>query len=692
MDTVVEIIPLLLHGSLLFFFAGLVAFLQPINTLVTAVTATILGTVTMIYASLTLVPLFHSDCPYRTPLSGGFWNLRKSLQIIFRRKRASTATMMEGVLSAATIPSTERDLRDDAALVWTVKSLTDTPELEPLIEALPDVLWGTDSRRHLYDRHIHRMIEDPGSDLLARVRDFRHNCHSRGLPVEVAKRHQISYYKAIWALGSLSTPGCAVQIPVPHLSQIDPQVAPYYSSARAIQAWADLCAAKTLLDSTLALLATYIRTAAAHRVPLIGRIHSSLQQLHSVYHLTFSDSGMFDLALGLPPAETLSVAAQSITDEITNLPLSVLLGYLAGFKSNGIPYRFDATQRLLSPPPSTTVSTRMLPVVESALYDIVRYNLTSIKEEEGIVSLDTVFGKVISYWEPRQGPFPWAVVEYLGTRKCDEAVRRALLLVPERAWQRLPDTILAGGSDHTSAVLNTIWRICAERLRSGPSWKFGDLATWEATLEAVWETGQRSPTPAVFAIVKHVILQQLERTLDALVGQDVVLRSNEPLRLTLSFSLAPECIVPDGASEEEMRTILRCRYALAELDNLTEFLQQCSSGHDALLLLGTTMGMIGEFIPRLGIHPEHQLRFATAVNKLFTQGTATTLLAEFSSLRIWWAYGGEVSRGDAWLDDEQARALVQETLRAYLNTLPLNNDLSAHVRRVVTSMDRLHGQ
>ncbi|KAJ7152507.1 hypothetical protein C8R46DRAFT_481684, partial [Mycena filopes] len=79
MHTVVEIIPLLLHASLLFFFAGLVAFLLPINTAITVVATAILGTVTIIYAILTLLPLSHPDCPYRTPLSGGFWNLRRSL-------------------------------------------------------------------------------------------------------------------------------------------------------------------------------------------------------------------------------------------------------------------------------------------------------------------------------------------------------------------------------------------------------------------------------------------------------------------------------------------------------------------------------------------------------------------------------------------------------------------------------------
>ncbi|KAJ7152536.1 hypothetical protein C8R46DRAFT_481779, partial [Mycena filopes] len=275
MHTVVEIIPLLLHASLLFFFGGLVAFLLPVNTVIAAVAAGILGTVTIIYTILTLLPLFHPDSPYRTPLSRGFWNLQRSLQTILHREQASTETMVEGVFHAATTPSAERNLRDQTALIWAVKSLTDDTELEPLLEALPDVLWGKDGRRRLYDTHIRRIIDDPDSHLLARVRDFLHNCYSGVLPVEVAKRRQISCYKAIWALGSLSAPGYAVRIPVPYLSQVDLEVAPYYTSARAIQEWADLCAARPLLDRTLALLTRYV-----HRQDpdLIGQIHWLLQQ------------------------------------------------------------------------------------------------------------------------------------------------------------------------------------------------------------------------------------------------------------------------------------------------------------------------------------------------------------------------------------------------------------------------------
>ncbi|KAJ7914255.1 hypothetical protein B0H13DRAFT_2462065, partial [Mycena leptocephala] len=69
MHTVADVIPLLLHASLVFFFAGLIAFLIPINVPIAAVAATLLGVVMAVYFLLTLLPLWYLDCPYRTPLS-----------------------------------------------------------------------------------------------------------------------------------------------------------------------------------------------------------------------------------------------------------------------------------------------------------------------------------------------------------------------------------------------------------------------------------------------------------------------------------------------------------------------------------------------------------------------------------------------------------------------------------------------
>ncbi|KAJ7181090.1 hypothetical protein C8R46DRAFT_886547, partial [Mycena filopes] len=69
MHRVVEVIPLLLHGSLALFFAGLVAFLIPVNTTLTVIVAVILLIVGGVYIGLTLLPLGWLDCPYHTPLS-----------------------------------------------------------------------------------------------------------------------------------------------------------------------------------------------------------------------------------------------------------------------------------------------------------------------------------------------------------------------------------------------------------------------------------------------------------------------------------------------------------------------------------------------------------------------------------------------------------------------------------------------
>ncbi|KAJ7861629.1 hypothetical protein B0H13DRAFT_1506624, partial [Mycena leptocephala] len=67
MHSVVELIPLLLHLSLILFFAGLVAFLLPVSTAITALAAVQLFVIFSVYSYLTILPIFHSDCPYRTP-------------------------------------------------------------------------------------------------------------------------------------------------------------------------------------------------------------------------------------------------------------------------------------------------------------------------------------------------------------------------------------------------------------------------------------------------------------------------------------------------------------------------------------------------------------------------------------------------------------------------------------------------
>ncbi|KAJ7730904.1 hypothetical protein DFH07DRAFT_992721, partial [Mycena maculata] len=67
MHAVVGIIPMLLHMSLLLFFAGLVAFLFLVDNTVAWVSVGILTIVSLLYVSMTVLPLDRVDCPYKTP-------------------------------------------------------------------------------------------------------------------------------------------------------------------------------------------------------------------------------------------------------------------------------------------------------------------------------------------------------------------------------------------------------------------------------------------------------------------------------------------------------------------------------------------------------------------------------------------------------------------------------------------------
>jgi hypothetical protein len=82
MHTIVGFIPLLLHVSLLLFFAGLVAFLWPINPVLMIVAALMLGLISAIYLGLMILPIITWDAPYQMPLSNVAWGLYQRLLVM----------------------------------------------------------------------------------------------------------------------------------------------------------------------------------------------------------------------------------------------------------------------------------------------------------------------------------------------------------------------------------------------------------------------------------------------------------------------------------------------------------------------------------------------------------------------------------------------------------------------------------
>ncbi|KAJ7123368.1 hypothetical protein C8R44DRAFT_783720, partial [Mycena epipterygia] len=195
MHKVVEFIPLLLHMSLLFFFAGLVAFLHPVNTGLMIMTAALLGVISAAYIYLTVLPIFSSDSPYRTALSNVIWGIFRRVTALLQQRRTSSLdeetaivherscirnktipTMVETMTRDAIEKSRQRDERDARAIVWTVQSLTDDNELEPFVEALPDLMWGPTGRRTRHDDMIELLLDTRKLRLVSRIEGLLHSC------------------------------------------------------------------------------------------------------------------------------------------------------------------------------------------------------------------------------------------------------------------------------------------------------------------------------------------------------------------------------------------------------------------------------------------------------------------------------------------------------------------------------------
>jgi len=137
MHKMVEFIPLLLHMSLLLFFAGLMAFLIPVHRGLMIMTAVLLGLISAAYAYLTVLPIFSSDSPYRTPLSTVVWGSFRHLSVLLHSRlpyfsdeesiippqgspvpMKAMPTMVEIMTPDAIQKSTKRDERGARAIVY----------------------------------------------------------------------------------------------------------------------------------------------------------------------------------------------------------------------------------------------------------------------------------------------------------------------------------------------------------------------------------------------------------------------------------------------------------------------------------------------------------------------------------------------------------------------------------------------
>jgi Family of unknown function (DUF6535) len=196
----VEGLPTLLHLSLFLFFGGLVIFLFHVDHDVFGSVVWWIGLFSMVYVSITLLPLIRHDSPYCAPLSTPAWFLYagisyvtfKTLYLITntcynRYPRTQTWAhwiqpwerwhltwvrwlnssdryrrwMLGGVERAAEETASEQLLEIDTRIFdWTVSALGDDISLEKFFEAIPGFVNSNlvhDFREHLSDNLLDRL-------------------------------------------------------------------------------------------------------------------------------------------------------------------------------------------------------------------------------------------------------------------------------------------------------------------------------------------------------------------------------------------------------------------------------------------------------------------------------------------------------------------------------------------------------
>ncbi|KAJ7245310.1 hypothetical protein C8J57DRAFT_761371 [Mycena rebaudengoi] len=703
MHTVVELIPLLLHISLFLFFAGLVAFLHPVNFVVSACATGLLGILSVIYVYITVLPIFYSDCPYRTPLSTSVWTLVQWARSYPLRRRNSDyfrfPTMSEVMAHHATRKSIHRDQRDGRALVWTVKSLVGDEELEPFVEALPEVVWGDGKRRRLYDDQIITLHIYPDVQLGARIADMlRHSSNSNLLPPQQRIRRQITCLKALWATSHLAPqePGSPQPLQALDLDLLDTLWASgnthlqhHVIPTRAMIQWSMFRSLVYLMHQTSATLenlrsATVGEQSVRDIVQVLMRIQ---RRLDGMGMSTLRQRIFHSLQAQLPSESEITSWIPVVSDMLTKCeeaPHVILIHFLsAAGKLEDLPYEFEATRRaimLADRQPS-----------DSVIYHIsLAMDRLAMQNTPATHHVDIITGYLLSLWAPtmsKETPrlcslMGGRIVRYLATRSDDQSVLTALTECnPSALTSSLSEYLI---ENPTEAALEGIHRFCLLRPRLPlPGGHLADLGTRfdEQTLAAARRVPLCGWSASAIALIRLDMLMSYAWPAGNAAPEETA-QSMTALQQPLLPSHDPEFTEDDTFLSQftDLSAKFAMRYAEARWVILTEFLEACGSltPHKAAETLTFLIG----FSPSHCLQKLHQRRFAASLRALVDASPIpirAPMMEILINSQIFMSYTAQAEpRGFKSLEDSEARNTIAEALSSYgasIKHLPLSQKI-----------------
>ena len=202
----VEVLPALLHASVLLFYVGLIDFLININHTVAFILLAWVVVGCLTYFVLTVMPLFFPNSPYQTPLSSLCWFVmqvtpllklwvrrrNETVRAAIRERRKKIGHGMRRALESKAIGPTVRASADTNALRWTLRSLDEDHELEEFLDGLPGLFHGS-PRHYLVGLRegLEHLVKPVADKLFA-------TCTTGLLPEGLRRQRLTACLRAIW--------------------------------------------------------------------------------------------------------------------------------------------------------------------------------------------------------------------------------------------------------------------------------------------------------------------------------------------------------------------------------------------------------------------------------------------------------------------------------------------------------------
>ncbi|KAJ7438054.1 hypothetical protein FB451DRAFT_170138 [Mycena latifolia] len=639
--------------------------------------------------------------------------------------------MVKAMFHAATRPSDERWDRDNRALVWTMKSLADDNELEPFVNAIPDVLWDRRGRLHAYEEHIQHLTDNPELKVLPRIDGLLNSCDTGLLSPEVIKHRRIACYKALWAIASLCIPALSpgdvkgvvdfsefnsVWIAFYPLEGTisDPDIFAYKISAEAMMRWSTFCSLLDTIHKHQEYLITCTEEVRKGQTPDLISVTSFVQKHRRWWYFPGELSGS---------AETLIPQLKEYLDAfLSEMPHCILSNYLEGAASlTSAPYGWQATQEsiILADVKSST----HLEMVERYLDWIIPrhlHTLNAVSDKQTLYWVDSTLTRLLASWQPRDSntTIPGAIIQLLNERNSDAWSDKILWHeagIQQHLWSAFPQTLSRGQlKPHFSnaetprePLFTALWHLAFLDSGGIPA-RAKDLTS---VLEILVDTDPpfTQTSRSIIALIKNRLVKMFS-------DPDLLREERQSSFITPMFPQDTAIPVPDELPSRDWDHSSPQTHAWdlyqeqkvleAKIYLLAVFLEQCSA--DPLPFKAVeTLQSITDDLPMVGhVHAIHQNRLANSMRTVFAARTLPKLLSVIVDCRCWDLYAdGRPTKSTwfynpprnlpPWLNDPDARYKIQAVFGEYEHTLLLSNDFPdtlTRLRKILGRLDSLHSE